>query len=230
MNRTVLVVDDEPKIRRLVESYLATAGFRVVTTGDGREVLSLVRKESPDLVVLDLMLPGLDGLEITRRLRQEGSIPIIMLTARVDESDRVVGLELGADDYVLKPFSPKELVARVRAVLRRTKPGEDRDSDGRELIQVHDLVLDPVRRRFTQSGSDRDLTSYQFDLLAVLAASPGRVFSRSRLVELVRSDAFEGYDRTVDAHIKNIRKVLRDSPSSPRYIETVRGVGYRMKE
>jgi two-component system, OmpR family, alkaline phosphatase synthesis response regulator PhoP len=230
MNKTVLVVDDEPKILRLVESYLTASGYRVITEENGNDALSRVNSDTPDLIVLDVMLPDVDGFEVIRRLRKTSDAPVIMLTARVDESDRIVGLELGADDYVLKPFSPKELVARVRAVLRRTGERNKPANSVTEPIRLHDLVIDPDRRVVAQSGQRKQMTRYQFDLLLVLARNPGRVLSRSLLVDLAAEDSREGYDRTVDAHIKNIRKILADDPQSPRYIETVRGVGYRMKE
>lgn len=229
---TVLIVDDEPKITNLVRSYLEHAGYRTMIASDGTEALSRALNINPDLIILDLMLPGLDGFEVTRRIRQETTVPIIMLTARSDEDDRLLGLDLGADDYVTKPFSPKELVARVRAVLRRT--GNDstpeRSSERGAILVVGadgEVLIDLSRREVSVRGTIAPVTSYQFDLLTVLAGRPGHVFSRTALVDAVQGSSFDGYDRTVDAHIKNLRKALGDRAEAPRYIETIRGVGYR---
>ncbi len=238
MQRTILVVDDEPKIVRLVQTYLERAGFRVLTAADGTAALDRFYEARPDLVVLDLMIPAIDGLDVAREIRKSSQTPIVMLTARGEESDRLVGLELGADDYVAKPFSPKELVARVRAVLRRALPedaaqlpeqsrGKPR---GRDLIVNGALVVDTIRRQVTRDNETVPLTSYQFDLLAQLARQPGRVFSRMQLVEALQGETYEGYERTVDAHMKNIRRALADDARHPRFIETVRGVGYRFLE
>jgi len=236
MNRTILVVDDEPKIVRLVESYLQAAGFRTVTAGNGPDALQQLHSENPDLIVLDLMLPELDGIEVTRAVRKVSDVPVIMLTARTEESDRLVGLEIGADDYVSKPFSPKELVARVRAVLRRAtpesrtalRPGEE-EGDAAP-VTAGALILDPSRREARLTGKPIELTSYQFDLLYFLARHPGRVFNRMQLVEAVQDFAYEGYERTIDAHMKNLRRALSDDARNPRFIETVRSVGYRFIE
>lgn len=223
---TVLVVDDEKKIARLVRDYLEAAGFRVLTAHDGQMALAQFRREQPDLVVLDLSLPGADGLDVARSIRQQRNTPIIMLTARVEETDRIVGLELGADDYVTKPFSPRELVARVRAVLRRTQ-----DSDyAPALIRAGDLVIDPQKRSITRDGRAIELTATEFDLLLVLARTPGRAFSRTELLDRVQGVAFEGYERTIDTHVKNLRKKIEPQPRSPRYVLTVYGVGYRFAE
>ena len=221
----ILIVDDEPKIARLVRDYLENAGFAVTVARDGREALMRARTERPDLIVLDLGLPGIDGLDVTRALRRDAGVPIIMLTARAAETDRVVGLELGADDYVTKPFSPRELVARVRAVLRR------REGDaGGELLRAADLTLDVARMRVEVSGRRVDLTSTEFALLAALARQPGRVFTRSQLLDAIHGLAFESYERAIDAHVKNIRRKLEPDPHQPRYLLTVYGVGYRLAD
>jgi two-component system alkaline phosphatase synthesis response regulator PhoP len=222
---TILVVDDEPKITRLVRDYLESAGFAVVTAADGREALMRVRTEHPDLVILDLGLPKLDGLDVTRRLRREGELPIIMLTARDDETDKLVGLELGADDYVTKPFSPRELVARVRAVLRRRDP--DRSDD---LLHAGALTLDVPRMRLEVDGRPVELTATEFSLLAAMARQPGRVFTRSQLLDAIHGVAFESYERAIDAHVKNIRRKVEPDPHDPRYLLTVYGVGYRLAD
>jgi DNA-binding response OmpR family regulator len=229
---TILVVDDEKQIARLVRDYLEAAGFRVVMAHDGKMALAQFRYERPDLVVLDLNLPGIDGLDVTRTIRQERNTPIIMLTARVEETDRIVGLELGADDYVVKPFSPRELVARVRAVLRRLQD----DTPPSALVRVGDLIVDPEKRTVTReregtgSGESIDLTTTEFDLLWVLARTPGRVFSRAELLDRVQGAAFEGFERTIDVHIKNLRKKIELDPRHPQYILTVYGAGYRFAE
>ncbi len=224
MTQTILVVDDEPQIVRLVKAYLEAAGFRVVTAADGYDALRVVRQEQPDLVVLDLLMPRVDGLEFTRRLRRERDTPIIMLTARVDETDRIVGLELGADDYVTKPFSPREIVARVRAVLRRTQ----HTPEPSPVLRAGDLTLDRAAHLVTRGGEPVSLTPTEYSLLETLMSAPGRVFSRAELLEAAQGVAFEAYERTVDAHIKNLRRKLEPFPSQPRYILTVRGAGYRL--
>ena len=221
----ILVVDDEPKIVRLVADYLHAAGFTVATARGGDEALMRARTEAPDLVVLDLGLPGLDGLDVTRTLRRNGEVPIIMLTARSDETDRIIGLELGADDYVTKPFSPRELVARVRAVLRRhAGAGES------ELLRAGDLLLDVPRMRVTRGEHPVELTATEFTLLAAMARQPGRVFTRSQLLDAIHGVAFESFERAIDAHIKNIRRKLEPEPRSPRYLLTIYGVGYRLAD
>lgn len=226
MSQPILVVDDEPKIARLVRDYLEQAGYPVTLAFDGREALAAFRHEKPRLVILDLMLPEVDGLDVARIIRKESDTPIIMLTARVEEVDRLIGLELGADDYVTKPFSPRELVARVRAVLRRTE-GHERAAP---LLSVGDLAIDPERRTVTVAGRAVELTPTEFDLLTVLARHPGRVFSRMELLERVQGYAYEGYERTVDAHIKNIRQKIEEHPRKPRYILTIYGLGYKFSE
>ena len=219
----VLVVDDEPAIVDIVTDYLADAGYRVSVARTGGDALRQVRSIIPDLVVLDLGLPGIDGLDVAREIRRTSTVPIIMLTARADEADRVAGLELGADDYVVKPFSPRELLARVRAVLRR---GFNRDDGG--AVAVGDLVVNPSERTVTTGGTDVELTATEFELLAAMAASPGRVFTRSQLLETVHGVSVEAGTRAIDAHIKNIRRKIEDEPHRPRRLLTVHGVGYRL--
>jgi len=226
MSQPILVVDDEAKIARLVRDYLEQAGYRVVLAFDGREALAAFRHEKPRLVVLDLMLPQVDGLDVARAIRQESDTPIIMLTARVEEADKLVGLELGADDYVTKPFSPRELVARVRVVLRRVE-GQPRAA---QILSVGDLEIDPERRTVKVAGRPVDLTPTEFDLLSLLARHPGRVFSRMELLERVQGYAYQGYERTIDAHVKNIRQKIEDDPKKPRYILTLYGLGYKFSE
>lgn len=226
--KTILVVDDEVKILRLTRDYLEHAGFAVLITETGTDALAAARRGRPDLIVLDLGLPDLDGLDVTRALRKESNVPIIMLTARGDESDKLVGLELGADDYLTKPFSPKELVARVRAVLRRTE--NTQSSPGREIIRTAGLTLDLPRMKATLDQRPIDLTPTEFELLAALAGQPGRIFTRAQLLDAVHGIAFESYERAIDAHIKNIRRKLEPDPRQPRYILTVYGVGYKFTD
>src|SRR4030081_2949926 len=221
---TVLVVDDEPQIVSLVRDHLVAAGFSVLEAVDGPGALRSAATGRPDLVVLDLGLPGLDGLDVTRSLRRDGQVPIIMLTARGDESDKLVGLELGADDYLTKPFSPKELVARVRAVLRRAETAVAQT----DLIRAGDeVVLDLPRMEVRISGRPVELTPPDFQLLAAMARQPGRVFPRSQLLDAIHGVAFESYERAIDAHVKNLRRKIEPDPRSPRYLLTVFGVGYR---
>jgi two-component system alkaline phosphatase synthesis response regulator PhoP len=222
----ILVAEDDADIRLLVRDVLEHAGFEVLVSGDGPSALQATRTRRPDLLVLDLGLPGLDGLDVARALRRDSDLPIIMLTARAEESDTLVGLELGADDYIAKPFSTKELVARVRAVLRRA---ESRAAPDR-LTRVADLEIDEARMVVTRAGERVDLTASEFALLATMAASPGRVFTRTQLLDSVHGEAFDAYERAVDAHIKNIRRKLEPVPQHPRYVLTVFGVGYRMAE
>jgi DNA-binding response OmpR family regulator len=224
---TILVVEDEARIVQLVRDYLEHGGFTVLVASDGAAALRTARTGRPDLVVLDLGLPGLDGLDVARALRRDGEVPIIMLTARTEESDKLVGLELGADDYMTKPFSPKELVARVRAVLRRAEGLRSL----KDVIRVGAEVEMDVPRMEAQFGERRvDLTKTEFQLLATMARQPGRVFTRAQLLDAVRGVAFESYERAIDAHIKNIRKKIEPDPRSPRYLLTVFGVGYRFAE
>jgi DNA-binding response OmpR family regulator len=225
--KTIMVVEDEMKIARLVRDYLEHAGYEVIVTSDGEAALSSARGAKPDLIVLDLGLPGRDGLDVTRELRRTSDVPIVMLTARGDESDRIVGLELGADDYVVKPFSPKELVARVRAVLRRAETAR---AGGPEVLRMSDVELDVRKMRLSVAGRPVDLTPTEFQLLATLVREPGRVFTRSQLLDAVHGVAFESYERAIDAHVKNIRKKIEAVPGRPRYLLTVHGVGYRFAD
>lgn len=224
--KTVLVVDDELKITRLLREYLQQAGFRVVTASDGPGALTVARAEQPDMIVLDLGLPGLDGLDVIRKLRTSSDVPIIVVTARSEESDRIVGLELGADDYIVKPFSPKELVARVRAVLRRV----DASVETPDVVRVKDVVIDTAKRTIEVRGQDVDLTPTEFDLVLHMARSPGRVFTRSQLLDALHGVAFESYERAIDAHVKNIRRKIEEEPAQPALLLTVYGVGYRYAE
>lgn len=223
---TILVVDDERKIRDLVRSYLEADGYSVVTADTGQGALELAMRVHPDVIVLDLMLPDLSGEEVTRSLRETSDVPILMLTAKAAEDDRVTGLRLGADDYLVKPFSPRELAARIEAILRRTRgarpeSGELSFDDGR-------LILDRDGREVRLSGEPAQLTRSEFDLLLALASRPGRVFSRFELVTRVQGFDYEGYERTIDAHVKNLRRKLGDDPRAPRYVVTVTGVGYKL--
>ena len=225
--QTVLVVDDEPRIAQLARDYLEHAGFAVLLAGDGLSGLQAVRTRQPDLVVLDLGLPELDGLAVTRAIRESSNLPIVMLTARDDELDRILGLELGADDYITKPFSPRELVARVRAVLRRT---ERAATDPGDRVVAGDLALDASRLRTSVAGRSIELTPTEFSILLTMARQPGRIFTRSQLLDAVRGVAFESYERAIDAHVKNIRRKLEPEPHRPRYVLTVYGMGYRVAE
>jgi DNA-binding response OmpR family regulator len=226
VSQTILVVDDEARIVTLVRDYLERAGFDVIAARDGETALTLARVEQPDLIVLDLMLPGVDGLDVCRRLRQVSAVPIIMLTARVEEADRIVGLELGADDYITKPFSPRELVARVRATLRRANG----QMGPAAILRAGDVELDTASLMAIVAGQPVDLTPTEFQLLATLIRQPGRIFSREQLLEAVHGVAFDGYDRSVDSHVKNIRRKIEPDPRKPRYIQTVYGVGYRFMD
>jgi two-component system OmpR family response regulator len=228
--KTILVVDDEPKIAALARDYLEHAGFAVVTATDGRTALETIGRARPDLVVLDLGLPEVDGLDVTREVRRTSTLPIVMLTARDDEIDKILGLELGADDYLTKPFSPRELVARVKAVLRRVDAAPAADSAGQDVVRAGDLVLDLPRMRANVAGRPVELTPTEFQLLVTLAAQPGRIFTRSQLLDAVHGVAFESYERAIDTHIKNIRRKLEPDPRAPRYLLTVYGVGYRFAD
>jgi len=227
MATKILVVDDELKIVRTVRAYLEQAGFTVASAADGKTALSIFRHEKPGLVILDLGLPEMDGLDVTRAIRKESDVPIIMLTARVEEADKLIGLELGADDYIVKPFSPRELVARVRAIMRRVaSPKEPLQAP----IVIGNLTIDPVRRSARLGERWIDLTTTEFDLLWALAESPGRVFTRLELLDKVQGYAYEGYERTIDVHIKNLRRKIETSPQKPEYILTVYGAGYKFSE
>jgi two-component system, OmpR family, response regulator len=224
--KKILVVDDEKRIVEIVKAYLERDGYKVIAAYDGKEALELAQKEKPELVVLDLMLPEINGWDVCRKLRKESDIPVIMLTARDDTTDKIVGLELGADDYVTKPFDPKELVSRVRAVLRRY---ESRPILSHE-IRVGKLIIDLDRRTVQQGGNIIELTAMEFDLLRALAESPGRVYTRMQLLDKVQGEAYEGYERTIDSHIKNLRKKIEPDPNHPKCIITVHGTGYKLEE
>src|SRR5437899_3036161 len=223
---TILVVDDEPRIVQLVRDYLEHGGFTVLTASDGPSALRSARTGRPDLVVLDLGLPGIDGLDVARSLRRDGAVPIIMLTARTEESDKLVGLELGADDYLTKPFSPKELVARIRSVLRRSEAAK---APG-DLIRVGDVQLIVSTMELTIGGRRIELTPTEFQLLATMARQPGRVFSRAQLLNAVHGDTTEAFERAIDAHIKNLRRKIGPAPHNPQYPLTAFGVGYRFAD
>jgi len=222
----ILVVDDEEKIVNIVKAYLEREGYQVITAYDGKAALDLARSQLPDLIVLDLMLPGMSGWDICRALRKESEVPIIMLTARDEDTEKIVGLELGADDYLTKPFNPKELVSRVRAVLRR--------SIGRAattmVLNIGELSIETDKRLVYRGEELVELTPIEFDILGVLAEHPGRVYTRMQLLDKVHGDAYEGYERTIDSHVKNLRKKLEPDPENPKYIITVYGVGYKIGE
>jgi two-component system, OmpR family, alkaline phosphatase synthesis response regulator PhoP len=224
--KQILVVDDEPRIAEICRDYLERAGFKVITAGNGPDALSLARTRQPDLVVLDLGLPKMDGLDVTRALRKHSNVPIIMLTARVEESDKLIGLELGADDYLTKPFSPRELVARVRAVFRRTDIGPGRG----DVIRAGDVTLDVPRLQARVGARPIDLTSTEFELLATMMRQPGRVFTRGQLLDAIRGEQVESFERAIDAHIKNLRRKLEPDSREPRYVLTVYGVGYKFTD
>lgn len=228
--RKVLVVDDEAKIAKLVASYLEASGYTPLLAFDGPSALEAFRAQGPDCVILDIGLPGKDGLAVAREIRAASAVPIIFLSARAEELDRILGLELGADDYVVKPFSPRELVSRVKAVLRRTGAPEASAAGDPEAIVRGELALDPAKRSARLRGAPVELTAVQFDILAFLMRKPGRVYSRLEILENAAGISYEGYERTLDAHVKNIRKALGDDPDAPRFIGTVRGVGYKFME
>jgi DNA-binding response OmpR family regulator len=223
MAKTILVVDDEKRILSLLKAYLEQQGYVVVTAANGKEAIYTARHEKPDLIVLDIMMPEMDGYEFMRQHRKERETPIILLTAKVEEDDKVIGLELGADDYVTKPFSPRELTSRVRAVLRRTGQSLPKA----EVLRLGGLMLDRDSHMVTLNDDNVDLTPSEFDLLAALMSNPGRTFSRLELLDQIQDTAFVGYARTIDVHIKNLRAKIEDNPRQPDYIETVYGIGYR---
>ncbi len=225
MSKKIFVVDDEPQIVKVLKAYLENAGFQVVTASEGKAALLIFQHEKPDFMILDLNLPGMDGLDICRAVRHESNIPILMLTARVEEADRLIGLELGADDYVVKPFSPREVVARVRTIFRRT----DAEPTQSDIIQVGDLLIDLEQHTVNLAGRGIDLTPTEFEILVTLAKQPKRVFSRLQIMEQAQGDAYEGYERTIDAHIKNLRVKLEPNPRKPIYIQTVFGLGYKFE-
>jgi len=222
----ILVVEDDMQIARNLRDYLEVAGFEVTAVGDGSAALASIRGDRPDLLVLDLGLPGIDGLDVARELRRTSTVPIVMLTARGEESDRIVGLELGADDYLVKPFSPKELVARVRAVLRRASG----TTAGAEVLRAGDVEVDLPKMRARVGGQPVDLTPTEFELLATLVREPGRVFTRGQLLDALHGVTLETYERAIDAHVKNLRKKIEPEPGRPRYVLTVHGVGYRFAD
>ncbi|PKQ37211.1 MAG: DNA-binding response regulator [Actinobacteria bacterium HGW-Actinobacteria-1] len=226
VNRSVLVVDDNAKIVEVLSAYLKSEGFDVRTAADGPSAVASVAEQRPDIALLDIMLPGIDGIELTRRFQREYDLPIILVTAKTEEIDRLIGLEIGADDYVSKPFSPREVVARVKAVLRRVDGSHIPDAPS--AIEVGDMRIDNERREVTIAGEVVELTRTEFELLATMASHPGRVYGRLQLLEAVSGDAFEGYERTIDAHVKNLRKKIGDDPRNPRYVRTVFGVGYKV--
>ena len=224
--QTILIVDDEPKIIQIACDYLESAGFEVLSALDGPSGLEIFRRINPDLIILDLGLPGMDGLDVCREIRKRSDVPIIILTARGEESDKLVGLELGADDYITKPFSPKELVARVRAVLRRM----EKVSQDKEIVSFSNVVLDVHKMKLTIDSDPIDLTPTEFQLLLTLAQQPGRIFTRAQLLDAIHGLAFESYERAIDAHIKNIRRKIEPDPREPTYIITVYGVGYKFND
>jgi DNA-binding response OmpR family regulator len=226
MPQTILIVDDEKRLVSLVESYLILEGYRVATAYNGKEGLAVAQKDKPDLIILDNMMPEMNGYDFMRSHRVQHDTPIIMLTARVEDDDKIIGLELGADDYVVKPFKPRELMARVRNVLRRAGKTEPIG----KTLKVADIILDRDSREVLVAERNVDLTPSEFDLLAAIMASPGRVFSRLDLLDVIQGVRYEGYERTIDTHIKNLRAKVEDDPRNPRHIETVYGVGYRLSK
>lgn len=229
MKRKVLVVDDNVRIVEVLAAYLEAEGYEVASAYDGPSAVQVAEHMRPDIALLDVMLPGVDGIELTKRFQREWNTPVILVTAKTDEIDRLIGLEVGADDYITKPFSPREVVARVKAVLRRVHPESGREAFSDAPIVVGEMLIDSERRAVEFEGRAVDLTRTEFDLLSVMAAHPGRVYSRAQLLDLVTGDTFEGYERTIDAHIKNVRRKLGEDPRSPRYLHTVFGVGYKVE-
>jgi DNA-binding response OmpR family regulator len=219
----VLIVDDDVKLVKLLQTYFEKEGYITYSANDGLDALQVVREKKPDIMVLDLMLPGLDGLDVCRRIRKDNDIPIIMLTARDEESDRLVGLEIGADDYVTKPFSPKEVVARAKAILRRANKEVVRN----ESIKAGTLIIDLERHQITNDGRIADVTPTEFKIMELLAGNAGKVYSRLQIVEQIQEYGFEGYERTIDAHIKNLRRKIESNSKEPQYIQTVYGIGYK---
>lgn len=225
MTQKILVVDDEPQIVKVLKAYLEKEGYDVVTASDGKVALDTFDREKPGFVILDLNLPSMDGLDICKEIRITSDVPILMLTARVEESDKLIGLEFGADDYVLKPFSPREVVARVRTILRRANPSIKTG----EVVQIGELTINVDLHKVTLHDKTIDLTPTEFEILLTLARNPKRVFSRLQIMEQAQGDAFEGYERTIDAHIKNLRNKLEPNPKKPVFIQTVFGLGYKLE-
>lgn len=224
--KKILVVDDEPQIVKVLQAYLEKDGFQVLTAFDGLAALKTIEREKFDFIILDLNLPGMDGLDVCREVRRDSNVPILMLTARVEEVDKLIGLELGADDYVVKPFSPREVVARIRTIMRRTNPANMKG----EIIRAGNLVIDLEQHTVQLEDKQIDLTPTEFEILVTLARNPRRVFSRLQIMEQAQGDAFEGYERTIDAHIKNLRLKLEPNPKQPVYIQTVFGLGYKFEK
>jgi DNA-binding response OmpR family regulator len=221
---SVVIVDDDVKLTKLLQTYFDKEGFTTWTTHDGLDAMKLIKEKKPDIIILDLMLPGIDGWEICRRVRKDSEVPILMLTARDEETDRLIGLEIGADDYVTKPFSPREVVARARAILRRSKKTAASKPD---MVRFGSLTIDFDRHEVKKNGEILDITPTEFKILELLANNPGRVYTRLNMVEIIQEYAFEGYERTIDAHIKNLRRKVENNPKEPQYILTVYGVGYK---
>ena len=226
MSETILIIEDEPKVARVARDYLEKNGYRVLVANDGNSGLAMARGEKPDLLVLDLMLPGMDGLDVCRALRRESDLPIIMLTARAEETDRLIGLEIGADDYISKPFSPRELVARVRALLRRAK-GRVYQSG---IVRVGEMEINTDNHSVILAGETIHLTRIEFNLLETMTRHPGQIFSRAQLLENLHGVAYIGYDRSIDAHVKNLRRKIEEDPANPKYILTVYAVGYKFSD
>ena len=226
MVKKILIVDDEKKIVEILKAYLEKEGYSVLTAYDGQEALDSARRDVPDLIILDLMLPEISGWDVCRELRKESNVPVIMLTARDDTTDKIIGLELGADDYVTKPFDPKEIVSRVRAVLRRSES----TSASKTIYRIGDISIDIEKHSVLHNGKSIDLTAIEFEIYKALAENPGRVYSRAQLLDRIQGDTYEGYERTIDTHIKNLRKKLAIPAQHPGYIVTVYGVGYKLGE
>lgn len=223
---TILIIEDEVELAEIVKSYLERAGYNVLLSAEGKEGLKLAKQKQPSLIILDLNLPGMDGMDIARELRRDSDIPIIMATARVEETDRLVGLEMGADDYLIKPYSPRELTARVKAVLRRVSVSGEKGT----VFHLGPFTMDNEQHHFHKNGEEIELTPTEYAMLGAMLSQPGRVFSRMQLLEAAQGSAYEGYERTVDAHIKNIRQKIEEEPRKPQWLETVFGVGYRLRK
>lgn len=225
---TVLVVEDEKQLNKMIRDYLESLGWSALGAENGAEALEIFRNEAVDFILLDVMLPNLDGLDVMRRIREDSNVPVIFITAMAEESDKLIGLELGADDYITKPFSLKEMAARIRTVMRRAAAAVNEEEEGPVILEVGDLVLDPERHLIRRGDTPLYFTAVQFDILHGFMKHPGRVFTRTEILEFFQDHAWEGYERTIDVHIKNIRKQLELDRDSPRYLQTVRGVGYRL--